>query len=105
MRRKWIFVAPAAILGILLVGFIAGEAVKLLWNWLMPALFGLGQLTYWQALGLLALCRLLFGGTGRHGSYRSNRSPEDRERIRQAMRKRFGFGPAPGDSPGPSVSV
>jgi len=103
MRRKWIYMAPVAILGILLVGFIAGEAVKLLWNWLMPPLFGLGQLTYWKALGLLALCRILFGGTGRHGSYRSNRSPEERERVRQAMRRRFGFEPAPPRTEGPSL--
>ena len=97
MRRKWIYMLPVAILGILLVGFIAGEAVKLLWNWLIPPIFGLGLLTYWQALGLLALCRLLFGGTGRHGSgsYRSSRSREERERFRQAIRRRFGLDAAP----------
>jgi hypothetical protein len=54
MRRKWIFIAPLAILGMLLVAFVGGEVVKLLWNWLMPSLFGWRQLTFWEAFGLLA---------------------------------------------------
>jgi hypothetical protein len=93
MRRKLIFFAPLAILGMLLFLFIGGESVKLLWNWLMPQMFDLRPVTFWQAIGLLALCRILFGGFGRHASYRSSRTPEERERFRQAMRKRWGFGP------------
>ena len=31
-----------------------------LWNWLMPAIFGLTEITFWQAWGLLFLCSLLF---------------------------------------------
>jgi hypothetical protein len=93
MRRKWIFMAPLAILGMLLFAFIGGEVVKQLWNWLMPPLFGWGQVTFWQALGLLALCRILFGG---HGYRRTHsRTPEERERFRQAMRRRWGFGAPP----------
>jgi hypothetical protein len=98
MARKWIVMVPAAILGMLLFAFIGGEIVKLLWNWLLPPLFGWREVTFWQALGLLALCRILFGGCGLRGSSRSNRTPEERERIRQAMRKRFGFGPPTGES-------
>ena len=67
MRRKWIFIVPAALLGIVLVTFIGGEVVRLLWNWLPPPLFGWPQITFWQAIGILALCRILFGGFGRHG--------------------------------------
>ncbi len=44
---------------------IGGEIVLHLWNWLLPPLFGWRQITFWQALGLLALCRILFGGFGR----------------------------------------
>lgn len=45
-----------------------GAIVMSLWNALMPGLFGLAVLNYWQALGLLVLARLLFGGIGRrHG--------------------------------------
>ncbi len=59
-----IFIAPLAILGMLLFVFIGGEIVLHLWNWLLPPLFGWRQITFWQALGLLVLCRILFGGLG-----------------------------------------
>jgi hypothetical protein len=99
MRNKWIFVAgPLA-----LVLFIAifGEVVMLLWNWLTPMLFGWRQITFWQALGLLVLCRILFGGFGSHGSDRSKSrrrwpenwermTPEERDKFRQGMRARCG---------------
>ena len=68
MRKKWIFIAPLAILGILLFLAIGGGVVLQLWNWLLPSLFGWRQITFWQALGILALCRILFGGLGRHGT-------------------------------------
>jgi hypothetical protein len=41
-----------------------GAVVMLLWNWLMPAIFGLVCISIWQALGLLALARILFSGIG-----------------------------------------
>lgn len=94
MTRKRIIIVPAAILGILLVLFVGGQSVKLLWNWLVPEIFGWRPISFWQAVGLLALCRILFGGFGRHASYRSSRTPEERERFRQAVRKRWGFGPS-----------
>ena len=72
MRKKNGFLIPLAILAIPLFTFIGGELVMHLWNWLLPPLFGWRQITFWQALGLLALCRILFGGLGRHGSGRSN---------------------------------
>ena len=95
MRPRWkklILFAPLAILGILLVGFIGGEIVKQLWNWLMPPIFGWREITFWQAFGLLALCRILFGGHGMGRSRSWQRKSEDRERFRQAMRGRCGFG-------------
>jgi len=69
------------IIGMVFVGvlFAAGFAlvfgflVMWLWNWLMPALFGLGKITYWQAFGILLLAKLFFGGFGSHG-----REPSDR---------------------------
>lgn len=48
-----------------------GGTVMLLWNWLMPTIFGLTTLSFWQALGLFILARLLFssmGFGGRRGS-------------------------------------
>src|SRR5215470_8670530 len=69
MKRKWIWIAPLAILGILLFAYLGGEIVMLLWNWLLPPLFGWRMLTFWQALGLLALCRILFGHHGGHRGF------------------------------------
>lgn len=52
-----------------------GWIVKLLWNALMPALFGLTEITYWQAVGLAILARLLIGGVG-GGNKGGNNSDE-----------------------------
>src|SRR6478735_2208576 len=82
-RKKLIFLAPLAILGLLLFVFVGGEVVKLLWNWLLPPLFGWRQVTFWQALGLLALCRILFGGLGSHGGQGSWRRRRMAERCEQ----------------------
>ena len=119
MRKNLVFIAPAALLGIALFTFIGGQVVMQLWNWLLPPLFGLPQLTFWQGLGLLALCRILFGGFGFHGSSRSRirrriderladrlaerwerMTPEERERLSQRMRGRCGFGPSTSESKG-----
>src|SRR6202166_322528 len=111
MRKKWIFLAPAAIVGILLFIFIGGEIVRQLWNALLPSLFGWRQITFWQAVGILALCRILFGGIGRHGFHRSRfrgriaerwqqMTPEERQRFREGMRGRCGFGPSAGEGKG-----
>lgn len=43
---------------------VFGLFVQLLWNWLMPAIFGLRPITYLQAIGLLLLIRVLFGRMG-----------------------------------------
>jgi hypothetical protein len=107
--KRLIFIAPLAILGMLLFIFIGGELVRLLWNWLLPPLFGWRLITFWQALALLALCRILFGGFGRHSSGRSNyrrrmaerwgsMTPEERERVRQGWRGRWGFCPPPSEN-------
>jgi hypothetical protein len=55
---------------------VFGLVVKLLWNWLMPALFGLGEISYWQAFGIVILAKILFSGFGhrvgnRHEPFRS----------------------------------
>jgi hypothetical protein len=114
-KRKLIFIAPLAILGIALFIFIGGEIVMRLWNWLTPTLFGWRQVTFWQAIGILALCRILVGGHGLHGRSRSNirrrmqermserwehMTPEERERFRQGMRGRCGMDRS--DSPPPT---
>jgi len=110
MRRKWIFIAPLAILAMLAFVAVGGAAVMLLWNWLLPSLFGWHAIGFWQALGILALSRILFGGLG-HGFFRpglgrhmgdrwAHMTPEERERFRQGLRSRCGFGPTPSEGQG-----
>jgi len=61
--------ATLGIFGILfLLSLLYCLPVMLLWNWLMPLLFGLSKLTFWQAFGLTWLCSLLFKS---HASSRS----------------------------------
>ena len=85
------------ILGILLlviIGVLAfGSIVMVLWNGVMPQIFHLPLITFWQALGLLALCRILFGGFGGRRFSSRHMTPEERERFRQRMRERCGFRP------------
>ena len=86
---KLILFAPLAILGIVVFTAIGGGVVMLLWNWLAPALFGLRLITFWQALGLLALCRILFGGFGLGGGGHSNSRRRMDRRIRERMDERW----------------
>ena len=101
MKKKWIFVVapPAAILFVAL----CGEVVMRLWNWLLPSIFGWRPITFWQGLGLLVLCRILFGGLGSHGNDNSKSrgpgaqkwerlTPEEREKFRLSMRSPCGDG-------------
>ena len=92
MRRRVKFIGVAAIVfGTAFMALIT-LLVFSLWNALMPAIFGLRAITFWQALGILALSRILFGGFAGHGFARSRRmTPEERERFRQRMRERCGF--------------
>jgi hypothetical protein len=92
--------------------FVFGEIVHLLWNWLMPALFHLSAITFWQALGLMVLSWLLFGGLRgagrfgpRHGGPWGRRmrarweemTPEERDKFREWARGRCG--PVPSSAP------
>ena len=63
--------SPAKIFGMILLGILAvsafGAITMLLWNWLIPTLFNGPSVTYFQALGLIVLSKILFsGGPGRH---------------------------------------
>jgi hypothetical protein len=107
MRRRWrklIWIGPLGLLGIALFIFVGGEIVLHLWNWLLPPLFGWRAITFWQAVGLLALCRILFGNWGGgHRGPRMRMSTEERERFRQGMRARCGnFGESAGGTKEPA---
>jgi hypothetical protein len=71
-----------AIGGIALLALF-GLFVMLLWNWLMPDIFGLPPLDYWKAWGLLVLFWILFKGIN-FGD--NNNGSTDRKRKRELRR-------------------
>jgi hypothetical protein len=83
---------------------VFGLITEHLWNWLMPSIFGLRLITFWQALGLVVLGKILFGGFHKHGGggrreWRRHMearwgqmSEEEREKFRAGMRGRRGCG-------------
>ncbi|HYL84900.1 MAG TPA: hypothetical protein VE263_11745 [Candidatus Angelobacter sp.] len=96
---KGLMFLPVAVLVVALCGYL----VMSLWNWLVPAVFGWRVITFWQALGLLLLSKILFGGfrgrSGGHGQWRWRRrmmerweqmTPEEREKFRQGFREYCG---------------
>lgn len=100
------------VVAIVIVAFtVFGFVVTNLWNYLMPGLFGLRAITFWQAVGLMVLGRLLFGGfrPGRGGfGWRGEMmrrwekmTPEEREKFRQGMRGGWGGGCGPFSASGP----
>lgn len=106
MRKFWFlkgFIIVAAFI------FIGGFAVMSLWNWLIPSIFGLTTITWVQALGLLVLSKILFGGFrggggwgggcggNRHHFWKqkmaermANMTPEEKEHFRAKMKNRWG---------------
>jgi hypothetical protein len=101
MKRYCFFrvvkIALFAILAAVVVSFV----VMSLWNFLMPGIFGLRSIDFWQALGLLILSKILFGGFRPHtgGGPRWRRrmmerwegmTPEEREKFKQGMRRGCG---------------
>lgn len=104
-RKKIFFALPFIILPVIL---LAGLVVMFLWNAILPAAVHASSISYWQATGLLILCRILFGsfrgrpGMGGPGGRRpdmfrrgpewrekwKNMSDEDRMRFREEWRRR-----------------
>ena len=56
------------VIGAALFALAFGWLVMILWNWLMPAIFHLGAIAYWQAFGIVILAKLIFGGMGGGGT-------------------------------------
>jgi len=82
---------------VLVAALVLGFVVMHLWNWLMPGIFRLPPITFWQAIGLLLLSKLLLGGFHKHGPQRhgwkkhmeekwERMTPEERERFRKGCR-------------------
>jgi hypothetical protein len=98
MSHKWRFLRGLkfVLLVTLFIG-VFGWVFMVLWNALIPEIFGVRALNYWQALGLLVLSRIMFGGgrgffPGHHWKQRmqarwESMTPEEREKFRSAMRR------------------
>lgn len=110
MKRNWAVRGLKIALFAVLFVTVFGYVVMRLWNWLLPALFGWHQIGFWQALGILVLSKILFGGFhGRHGGHSFGRrrmmerwehmTPEEREKFRHSMRGRCGSFGTPAEAP------
>jgi len=89
-RKRWYLFIPLIALAFIAFGFVTMH----LWNWLMPVIFNLPLITFWQAVGLIILSRLLIGGFGGHKRCHSNyrrdmhekwekMTPEEREQFKE----------------------
>lgn len=66
-KHNWVKGILAALIFVPLFGFLFGWIVMLLWNALIPDLFHGPLISFWQAVGLIILSKLLFGKFGGHG--------------------------------------
>ena len=65
---KYTLYAVLGIVGAFLLGLLFGNLIMWLWNWLMPKLFGLPVIGFWEGLGLFLLAKILFGFGGSSSS-------------------------------------
>lgn len=104
-KRSFFEFGPLRFLIFLFLGGLAalalGAVVMLLWNAVLPDIVGVKEISYWRAVGLLVLCRILFGSfrTKRGGPRHMGPSPqlkaklmnmsdEERKAFKEEMRKR-----------------
>ena len=104
MKARWLLHGLKVLVFVVLAVVAIGSAVMLLWNALLPELFGLPAIGFLQAVGLLVLARILLGGFrgrwghgGRHGRARlierwENMSDEERAQFRAGMQRGCGRG-------------
>ena len=87
-----------AIIGFSILGVVVAAAMALLfgfvvmwlWNWLMPELFGLSVITFWQAWGLVVLSHILFKSFP-HGQHHSHHHDDEwKEKFRERFSKKCG---------------
>lgn len=74
-----------------LFAFLFGWLVMLLWNWIMPPVFGLSAITFWQAWGLVILAHLLFKcGPSHNDHHPFHKHPHEwRDRFKCKLREHF----------------
>ncbi len=81
-HRRRLFFIPLIALGIAVFAYVT----MLLWNALLPVIFNFSAITFWQALGLLVLARLLFGGFHPHRNPNWTAHRRDRELRSKIMK-------------------
>ena len=95
MRRPFLRVGMI-IGGVVLAAALAllfGLLVMVLWNWIMPEVFGLSPLTYWQSWGIVLLAHILFKAGGhRDQNHHRSRDEEWKDRFRDRFKTRFWVG-------------
>lgn len=95
-NRKKFFLIPFGIAALLaLISYV----VMLLWNNLLPEILHVGTITFWQAMGIFILCKLLFGfGKGNGGGpwgkrkmmeHCNNMTPEARQEFKEEMKRKM----------------
>ncbi len=103
MKRFWFRKVAMMIIFFILAVVVFGVIVMSLWNALLPAIFGIKAITLLQALGILVLSKILFGGFGhrrwggRGYQWKQNMqnkmaamTPEEREKFKAEWKNRCG---------------
>jgi hypothetical protein len=86
---------PMIIGGVIIMAGLAllfGFIVMWLWNWLMPEIFGLPEISYWQGWGLVVLAHILFksmGGSHDHDGIKKNIKKELKTEFKKEFEKEF----------------
>src|SRR5215216_2980074 len=100
--NKVLFFLKCAVIGVVAIAVIGGVTMYL-WNWLVPELFSGPEVSFWQALGLLLLTKILFWSFGgkhrghqhspywKHRFYEkfSNMPPNQREEFKRRMKEKW----------------
>jgi hypothetical protein len=99
-RSKGAKIAMMIVLGIGAI-FLFGFIVMSLWNAILVPVLGIGAVSFWQALGILVLCKILFGGFKGRGGFGGppgwknemrekwqHMTPEEREQVKQQWREK-----------------
>ena len=106
MKKFWLRRAVMFFFMIIAAILVFGTVVMLLWNAILPAVLGVKAITFFQALGILVLGKILFGGFGKGGGWHARRhawkerwrskwegmTPEEREKFRAEWKNRCGRG-------------
>jgi len=99
-RGRFIFIPLAVAAFLSVISFV----VMNLWNYLLPGILHVGFITFWQAMGIFILCKILFGfgkgghrGRGQWMRYKmaerfKNMTPEEKEKFKEKWGQRCGHG-------------